>query len=624
MPPATSSLLGLGLKFIPKLKKTTAFRELQPMMERLERDMHRKIYFSGGDSEMEERKSKLYVPSDWRPELEDVPHFIDSRLARFKKALGREFKSRSVPSNLLKFQETILNNLRDNHGIVIANTDKGLGPCAIELPRYSRDILDQHLTDASTYELLSEEDALAAAEQLKSEIKQWLEKYGEAIGDRAREYIEYELLTNEDPFGYFYGLYKIHKLASLDGVESVPTRPVCSSCGAIDHPLGAWVNEQLQPVAQAQPSFFKNSFECLQQLRELEVPANAFFFTADATSLYTNIPTEPALEIVSEYLRENAKDYSYNVDALVAALEIVFRNNLFRFGDLYSKQTRGTAMGKRPAPPWATIFFGIHENDFVPRWWHCLQYYKRYIDDILGIWLAHPDPETDARLWAEFQSIVGSFHGLEWSFTKRSRSGVVFMDMSLSIENGRVESTLYEKKLALYLYIPPASAHPPGVTAGLVMGNVLRILQLCTREADLQQHLDAFFYRMLDRGHQQQTLLPLFNKAIQNAQRYLSKSEDERLAAKKQRSAAAARQVYLHLPYHPDNPSPGTIQRLWREHVSYPPGDTPLTEMKNKEGHSIEVDRMVIAFHRAPNMGNLLSYRKIAQRSGPKVSSYVG
>ena len=126
--------------------------------------------------------------------------------------------------------------------------------------------------------------------------------------------------------------------------------------------------------------------------------------------------------------------------------------------------------------------------------------------------------------------IIRNFHGLEWTFTPLARSDVAFMDMSLSIENDRVESTLYEKKLALYLYIPPNSAHPPGVTAGLVMGNVLRIMQLCTKKQDIQSRLDDFLGRMLNRGHQLSTLLPLFDKAVNNANNYLSRSDDEKLA----------------------------------------------------------------------------------------------
>ena len=361
----------------------------------------------------------------------------------------------------------------------------------------------------------------------------------------------------------------------------------------------------------------------MKELRLIELGENDFLYTADAKSMYTNINTDSGLDIIPTFLKENAHKYEYPTEALIAALHIVFRNNLFRFGDKYTKQISGTAMGKRPAPPWATIFFAIHENHFVPMYQDFLLFYKRYLDDILGIWRGHPDPTINEQRWTEYKQTVNDFHGLEWEFTTPSRSGVAFMDMSLSIVNGRIESTLYEKKLNLYLYIPPSSAHPPGVLSGLIMGNVLRIFQLCTNDKDINNKLEAFQERLLNRGHQLHTLLPIFDKAIANAKQYLSTSEEAKATAKATKKEAAARRVYFHVPYHPNNPPAADIQRLWQLHVADPPGQKPLNQMTNLKEAEVPVDQLVIANHRAPNLGNLLSYRKIAQRNGPKVSSFL-
>ena len=45
------------------------------------------------------------------------------------------------------------------------------------------------------------------------------------------------------------------------------------------------------------------------------------------------------------------------------------------------------------------------------------------------------------------------------------------MDMTISINNSnKIETTLLDKRLNLHLYIPPHSAHPPGLLPGIVYG----------------------------------------------------------------------------------------------------------------------------------------------------------
>ena len=124
--PAATSLLGLSSKFIVKPEHTASSDEILESMDRLKRDVHLKIFFDGVKND--KPRSKVYVKSDWRPDIQDIPQFMDTRLERFSKALAWEFCRRKVASNLIPYQEEIFKHLRTRHGIVIANSDKGLGP----------------------------------------------------------------------------------------------------------------------------------------------------------------------------------------------------------------------------------------------------------------------------------------------------------------------------------------------------------------------------------------------------------------------------------------------------------------------------------------------------------------
>ena len=96
-----------------------------------------------------------------------------------------------------------------------------------------------------------------------------------------------------------------------------------------------------------------------------------------------------------------------------------------------------------------------------------LQLYRRFIDDVLGIWLFNSYPVKDRRQWTSFVELMQDYYGLEWIFEERSKK-VNYMDMTISIREDWIITSLYEKSMNLYLCIPPHSTHPPGGLTGLV------------------------------------------------------------------------------------------------------------------------------------------------------------
>jgi hypothetical protein len=177
--------------------------------------------------------------------------------------------------------------------------------------------------------------------------------------------------------------------------------------------------------------------------------------------------------------------------------------------------------------------------------------------------------------------------------------------------------------MALYQYISPTSYHPPGALTGLVLGQILRIFQLCSRDEDINSELAAFHHRLLDHGYKATNIIPLLIKGIDNANHYLSLTEAQREEAKKARMGHAYEKVFFHLPFHPQNPSSGVIQHLWRDLILSPPGEESLNSLKNWSNYPVPVKKLTVAYHRNPNLANLLSYRNLAQCTGLKASSFL-
>lgn len=421
------------------------------------------------------------------------------------------------------------------------------------------------------------------------------------------------------PFGQFYVFYKIHKPMKDNRWT---TRPVCSDVSSLPHALGKWIAEEMIPVQQRQDSYFQDSFALKLLLDNLHLPPNARFFTSDAQSMYTNIRIEPALATSSAYLFENRSKYSYCAQALVDALEIVFRNNYFKFGDTFWKQTSGTAMGTPPAPPWATIFYALYESELLPRWTAQIPFYKRFIDNVIGVWLTHADPDEDRRLWNAFETDMNQWHGLTWDCETPLMS-INFMDLTISIVDGKVVTTLYKKKRNLYLYIPPHSSHPTGVLTGLVFGQILRVRCLCSHKADADAKIQHFS-RILAHGHSKDNLKLLFAKAEDNVNCYLNRTSSDHEARYKQKVVDSQKQKYFHIQYHPEDPPAREIQKLWRDNVSDPPNDTPLNQCVNCQGYEVGINKLVVAYNRPLNLNNRFSVRFATPQSKKSIYLFSG
>jgi hypothetical protein len=300
---------------------------------------------------------KLQINSVRKPD--QPPRKITQCIGDFEGAIERNFRPQCSKSNLTKFQATILQQIRSNQDIIIAHANNNLGPVGIDTEQYIRWALDEHLTNATTYVQIPEADMHKAALNLYTEIYKWTRDNRLSLSLDATNYIRYWTQKNRsDPFGHFYLTIKIHK-------SPVSTRPVCSDCASLVHPLGKWLDYALQPIIADQPFYFKDSFSLKQELDKIVLPPNASIITFDAVSMYTNINIDNSIEKISTFLA-NIWD-KHECKAVKTAIEIVMKNNQMQFGDLIYHQICGVAIGMSPAPTVANLYIAIYKlNHIIP------------------------------------------------------------------------------------------------------------------------------------------------------------------------------------------------------------------------------------------------------------------
>jgi len=143
---------------------------------------------------------------------------------------------------------------------------------------------------------------------------------------------------------------------------------------------------------------------------------------------------------------------------------------------------------------------------------------------------------------------------------------VNYLEITLTIKNRQISSDLFEKKLHLYLYLPCASAHPPGILKGLIAGSILCIVRLTSNPHTWKCHLQNFYQRLLTHSYTRTHVLPIFNKYLHQYYCTLAATPATPLEVTPSPSKHC-NTIFLHLPFHPLNPPSTKVQHLFHSHL---------------------------------------------------------
>jgi hypothetical protein len=303
---------------------------------------------------------------------------------------------------------------------------------------------------------------------------------------------------------------------------------------------------------------------------------------------------------------------------LIEGLEIIMRNNVFQFGDTYWLQLNGTAMGVSPSCMYATLYYAAHERTFLRKYPE-LRLYKRYIDDVIGIWI--PQRLNDDLRWSNFKKDMNDFGRLRWECSERQKT-VNFLDLTITIDdNGCIHTKLYEKPENLYLYLPANSAHPFSTLKGLIHGMVYRTLRLTSHKETQTIELQNLVRRLTARGYNQSLLVDIVNTTYQ---RINKEHRQNTISSTEIPQQTPNKPCFFHTYFHPRDPKAYQIQQIFEEEMLSPKKMyKKLPDLLNHRKAKLGVNKMIIAYHRMPNLGNILSTRIIKSEDGPQVSSYI-
>ena len=224
----------------------------------------------------------------------------------------------------------------------------------------------------------------------------------------------------------------------------------------------------------------------------------------------------------------------------------------------------------------------------------------RFIDDMFGIVII-----GDSQKWKKFEQDLNNFWILKWELEDPCQQ-LDYLDVTLTLKDGKISSKSYQKPTSLYQYICPNSAHPPWVIKGVIFSMLKRYHLQNTFADDYWETAMLFYKRLKDRGWERNVLTPMFTEAHQRIVCPDPKPKDAVPSHKKT--------AILHFEYNRLDIQRRQVRKIWDETCN-------LLEKDVKDG-GLAIERVICAYSRPKNLRDLLQKAKLRENEDHKASSY--
>jgi hypothetical protein len=271
----------------------------------------------------------------------------------------------------------------------------------------------------------------------------------------------------------FYCTWKTHKPKFPP-----PVRPVTSQCDSPAERLSHMVTYILQKAVELIDCNIVNSTIFKQKISNIwqdKLTKDHTLFTADVSSLYTNVPLQHGHEVILKFIENNIAEigrqmFGLELGDFSTILKTVVQSGYFRFDKDFYRQSDGLGMGVKPAPPYAilyvycTVELPLLKNDFTyapnaprkPDGLPEVECWDRYVDDVFGI---HTGEIEDTAALFRYINLLN--HNIQFT-VECSKDSVSFLDFNIiaNFDESKLEFSLFVKPTSKDVFLNYNSCHP--------------------------------------------------------------------------------------------------------------------------------------------------------------------
>ena len=377
--------------------------------------------------------------------------------------------TQSCKSNINIKQRHAINDLINNKNIIIKEADKG-GAVVIMNTTHYKQMSDNILNDISYYKPLDKDPQKTE----RIQYNRLLNKHKTCLREKEFKYLK----EFETKHSQFYGLPKVHKSKTIQeqcqqtpdicinikNVHDLNLRPIIAGPECLTSRLSNLIDIILKPLVHHVPSYLRDTTDFLKHL-PTNVKDHTILASFDVESLYSNICNDLGLTAIKHWVDTKRSDIPdrFTTDFILESLKFIIENNSFQFNNVFYLQVKGTAMGTKVAPTYATLTIGFLEiklyseishrfgtqfsNEFIEVW-------KRFLDDCFITW---NKSQSDLII---LHDILNTLHP-DIKFTLESSNiKLPFLDCLVKKTGNKLTTDIYYKPTDSKSYLLFNSCHP--------------------------------------------------------------------------------------------------------------------------------------------------------------------
>lgn len=282
------------------------------------------------------------------------------------------------------------------------------------------------LNDSSTYKKETKDPSKKIQTTVNNLINKWQKN------NFIDKKLKFKLICHNGQTPYIYGLPKLHK-------TNIPLRPIVSTVCSATYKLSKFLSEILANVMGKNEHHIKDSWDFHNFIKNKKVPKNHILVSFDVVSLYTNIPIELAIKIITAKWNLIKNYTSLPKTEFIEATRVCLASTFFTFEEQIYSQIYGVAMGSPLSSTIANLVMEYVKTEVLTTLDFKPYFFKRFVDDCL---LCIPENKIQYTL-----NKFNTFHQkLKFTQETEINKSINFLDLNICYNNeGNIKTKWYTK-----------------------------------------------------------------------------------------------------------------------------------------------------------------------------------